>query len=97
MHRRVVTALVLIAPSASPVVAQTAVTRAFDFSIPSIMRGPEIYGREPQRVRWSADGRWLYFQWNPPGTDWREPPHLYRVRSAGGASPTFVRTVSSSV
>ena len=30
---------------------------AFELSIPSIMRGPEVYGREPQRVRWSADNR----------------------------------------
>ena len=54
------------------------------------MRGPELYGREPQRVQWSADGRWLYFQWNPAGTDWREPAHLYRVRAAGGATPERV-------
>ena len=90
MHRRVAAALVFVVPFTSPVAAQTAATRAFDFGIPSIMRGPEIYGREPQRVQWSADGRWLYFQWNPPGTDWREPSHLYRVRSTGAAAPERV-------
>ena len=75
---------------ASGLSAQTPGSEAFEFSIPSIMRGPEIYGREPQRVQWSADGRWLYFQWNPPGTDWREPARLYRVRATGGAAPERV-------
>ena len=70
--------------------AQSAAPNAFEFTIPNIMRGPELYGREPQRVQWSADSRWLYFQWNPPGTDWREPAHLYRVRAAGGAAPERV-------
>jgi dipeptidyl aminopeptidase/acylaminoacyl peptidase len=76
-------AAIMVAALASPVFGQTP-AKAFDFSIPSFMRGPEIYGREPQRVQWSADSRWLYFQWNPPGTDWREPSHPYRVRAAGG-------------
>jgi hypothetical protein len=62
----------------------------FEFTIPAIMRGPELYGREPQRVQWSADGRWIYFQWNPPGTDWREPSRLYRVRATGGSAPERV-------
>jgi dipeptidyl aminopeptidase/acylaminoacyl peptidase len=60
---------------------------AFDFSIKNIMRGPELYGREPQQVRWSADGRYIYFQWNPPGTKWSEPAWLHRVRAQSGALP----------
>ncbi len=60
---------------------------AFDFSIKNIMRGPELYGRAPTNVRWSADGRWIYFQWNPPGTDWREPLRQYRVRAEVNAQP----------
>jgi dipeptidyl aminopeptidase/acylaminoacyl peptidase len=60
---------------------------AFDFSIRNIMRGPELYGRAPSNVRWSADGRWIYFQWNPAGTDWREPLRPYRVRASAGAQP----------
>src|SRR4051794_18752948 len=60
---------------------------AFDFSIRNIMRGPELYGRAPTNVRWSADGRWIYFQWNPAGTDWREPLRPYRVRASAGAQP----------
>ncbi len=60
---------------------------AFDLSIANIMRGPEVYGREPQRVRWSADGRWIHFAWNAPGTKWSEPLHSYRVRAAAGSRP----------
>ncbi len=59
----------------------------FQLTISNIMRGPELYGREPQRVRWSADNKWLYFQWLPPGTDWRESPKPYRVRAQAGATP----------
>ena len=59
----------------------------FEFTIANIMRGPEVYGREPQRVRWSADGRWIYFSWNPPGTKWSEPLWPYRIRAAAGATP----------
>ncbi|MBI3792605.1 MAG: S9 family peptidase [Gemmatimonadetes bacterium] len=65
----------------------------FDLSVANIMRGPELYGREPQRVRWSADGEWIYFQWNPPGTDWRENPWPYRVRAKAGATPERVSEV----
>ncbi len=65
----------------------TAQAAAFDFSIRNIMRGPELYGRAPSNVRWSADGRWIYFSWNAPGTDWREPLRPYRVRATPGAAP----------
>jgi len=64
-----------------------AAAASFDFTIATIMRGPEVYGREPQRVRWSADGRWIYFYWNPPGTKWSEPLWPYRVRAVAGAQP----------
>jgi dipeptidyl aminopeptidase/acylaminoacyl peptidase len=53
----------------------------FDFTIANMMRGPELYGREPNQVRWSPDGQWIYFQWLPAGTDWREPTRPYRVRA----------------
>jgi dipeptidyl aminopeptidase/acylaminoacyl peptidase len=68
--------------------ASTAQRRpAFDLTIANMMRGPEVYGREPQRVRWSADGRTIYFYWNAPGTKWSEPLQPYRVRATAGATP----------
>ena len=59
----------------------------FDFSIKNIMRGPELYGRQPGNVHWSADSRWIYFTWLEPGTDWRERPRQFRVRAVPGAKP----------
>ncbi len=65
--------------------AQTA--KPFDFSIKNIMRGPELYGRQPENVRWSADNKWIYFTWVEAGKDWREQPAQYRVRAVPGAKP----------
>ncbi|MDQ3081126.1 MAG: S9 family peptidase [Gemmatimonadota bacterium] len=62
----------------------------FDFSIQNIMRGPELYGRPPADVRWSADNRWIYFTWVEPGADWRETPKRYRVRAVAGSKPERV-------
>ena len=59
----------------------------FEFSIKNIMRGPEVYGREPANVRWTPDGQWIYFQWLPPGTDFRETLKPYRIRAQAGAKP----------
>ena len=85
--------LAILVALALPLAAQEAVTKpahipaSFDFSIANIMRGPELYGRAPTNVRWSADSRWLVFRWNEPGTDWREPLHGYRIRAEAGAKP----------
>jgi dipeptidyl aminopeptidase/acylaminoacyl peptidase len=72
--------------AAPPAVASS----PFDFSIPNIMRGPELYGRAPRNIHFTPDGKWIYFQWNAPGTDWREPMHPYRVRATTGATPERV-------
>jgi dipeptidyl aminopeptidase/acylaminoacyl peptidase len=62
----------------------------FDFSIRNIMRGPELYGREPQNIRWTADGKWIYFTWLEAGSDWRLPTREFRVRAEPGARPERV-------
>ena len=69
-------------PATRPAAAST-----FEFTIASMMRGPEVYGRAPDSVRWSPDGKYVYFSWLPPGTDWRERLQPYRVRAAAGARP----------
>lgn len=66
---------------------QNADSAAFDFTIANIMRGPEVYGRSPENVRWTPNGEWIYFMWLPPGTDWREEREPYRVRARAGATP----------
>jgi len=80
-------ALALALAFALPALVPAQQRPAFELTIPSIMRGPEVYGREPQRVRWSADSRVIYFYWNEPGTKWSAPLQPYRVRAAAGAQP----------
>jgi dipeptidyl aminopeptidase/acylaminoacyl peptidase len=70
-----------------PATAPARIPASFDFSIANIMRGPELYGRAPTNVRWSADSRWLVFRWNDPGSDWREPMHTFRIRAVPGSKP----------
>lgn len=72
---------------AVPAGAQGTATSSFELTIPNIMRGPEVYGRAPRRVRWSPDSKWIYFQWLPPGSNWREQAKPYRVRAQAGATP----------
>ena len=81
--------ILLAALFAAPLGAQQAPS-TFDFSIKNIMRGPELYGRVPQDVRWSADSKWIYFNWVEPGSDWRETPKRYRVRAVPGSKPERV-------
>ncbi|HEX2721907.1 MAG TPA: DPP IV N-terminal domain-containing protein, partial [Gemmatimonadaceae bacterium] len=75
---------------AVPIAAQQPAASKFDFSIRNIMRGPELYGRQPQDIRWSADNKWIYFSWLEPGTDWRETPKRFRVRAVAGSRPERV-------
>lgn len=81
--RRILSIALFAAPSLLG--AQT-----FDFSIKNMMRGPEVYGREPANVRWSADGQYVYFNWLPAGSDWRDQLKSYRVKAAPGAKPEVV-------
>ncbi|HEX9564544.1 MAG TPA: hypothetical protein VF981_11255, partial [Gemmatimonadaceae bacterium] len=62
----------------------------FDLSIPSIMRGPELYGRAPSNPRYTPDGQWIYFNWLPPGSGWRETMKPYRAHALAGARPERV-------
>jgi dipeptidyl aminopeptidase/acylaminoacyl peptidase len=41
----------------------------FDLTIDNIMRGPNLYGWEPNEVRWSPDGSKVYFSWK----QWNDP------------------------
>lgn len=88
MLMRLRTAITTAVVLAAALIGKPAAAQAkFELSIANIMRGPEVYGREPGRVRWSADGEWIYFSWNPPGTDWREALAPYRVRAKAGSTP----------
>lgn len=54
---------------------------AFDLSVDSIMRGPDLVGWPPTALRWSADSQQLYFDWRLPGED---ESATYVVGRAGG-------------
>ncbi|MDX2151598.1 MAG: prolyl oligopeptidase family serine peptidase [Bryobacteraceae bacterium] len=45
------------------VVLTLAAQPRFSLTIDNIMRGPGLYGYEPRNVRWSGDGKRVYFQW----------------------------------
>ena len=63
---------------------------AFDLTVPNIMRGPELYGREPANVQWTADGAWVYFRWLEAGAAWQAQVKPYRVAPRAGATPEQV-------
>ncbi|HEX6314824.1 MAG TPA: prolyl oligopeptidase family serine peptidase, partial [Gemmatimonadaceae bacterium] len=75
---------------ALPLVAGAQNGSRFELTIPNIMRGPEVYGREPSNPRFTPNGEYIYFNWLPPGTDWRESVKPYRVRAQAGARPERV-------
>jgi len=70
----------------TPMLAQTA-DRPFELSIRNIMRGPELYGRRPENIQWSADSRWIYFTWVEAGKPWYEKPAQFRVPAGVGGIP----------
>lgn len=82
--------LAALATAISLPLSLSAQNKPFALTVPNIMRGPELYGREPANVRWSADNQWIYFAWNPPGTRWDMPLVPYRVRATAGAKPEQV-------
>jgi dipeptidyl aminopeptidase/acylaminoacyl peptidase len=79
----------------APAQAQTT-ANGFDLSVRNIMRGPELVGRSPDEVRFSEDGRWVYFRWRAP-----EAPdtatHVYRVAAAGGTPEMLADSVADRV
>src|SRR4051794_15661226 len=89
--RLLLAAALISAPAAAQQPPRSASGQApFDFTIANIMRGPEVFGREPQNVRWTADGQWIYFQWLEPGSDWRLPLKQFKVRAQPGAKPEAI-------
>ncbi|HYP53971.1 MAG TPA: DPP IV N-terminal domain-containing protein, partial [Pyrinomonadaceae bacterium] len=59
-------ALLLVVGPLSALAQQTP-PRPFELTVDSIMRGPDLVGYPPQDVRWSRDGRKVYFRWKRAG------------------------------
>ena len=83
-------ALLLVVPALLLAGAVDTQAQAFDLSVKNIMRGPELYGREPSQVRFTADGEWIYFRWLKPGAAWNETVKPFRVAARAGATPELV-------
>ena len=58
--RRIVTVTVAASLALGPV-APIFAQKKFALTIENIMRGPGLYGYEPNNVRWSGDGSKIYF------------------------------------
>jgi dipeptidyl aminopeptidase/acylaminoacyl peptidase len=76
--------LAVPAPAAAQA-AREAAAAPFDLSVASVMRGELLTGRSPNELRWSEDGRWLYFRWRDPESR-DTTTHVYRV-AAGRTTP----------
>ncbi len=57
--------------------------KKFDLTIDNIMRGAELVGYEPEAVRWSRDGRRVYFRWKRAGEPRIDEFSTYVVNSDG--------------
>ncbi|HEX6368476.1 MAG TPA: prolyl oligopeptidase family serine peptidase [Longimicrobium sp.] len=80
---------------AAPGQAQTT-ANGFDLSVRNIMRGPELVGRSPDEVRFSEDGRWVYFRWRAPEAR-DTATHVYRVPATGGQPEMLADSVADRV
>lgn len=54
---------------------------AFELTVDSIMRGPQLVGNPPNNLRWSGDSKELYFEWLMPKED---QPATWVVSRDGG-------------
>ena len=57
------------APSVKPQAPNPKTHGAFELTVDSIMRGPELVGNPPNNLRWSGDSKELYFEWRMPKED----------------------------
>src|SRR2546425_1782441 len=79
MRRSVLVLALLSIPS----IPSGAIAQVFRLTVESIMRGPDLVGTAPSNVRFSADGRYVYFSWRAPGVDTLDRD--YRVAVAGAS------------
>jgi dipeptidyl aminopeptidase/acylaminoacyl peptidase len=69
--------ILLLVPASSAAQAPAEKPAApFKMTIDNIMRGPDLVGNEPSGIRWSVDGKKLYFRWRKPG---ESQPELYFI------------------
>ncbi|HEX9704248.1 MAG TPA: alpha/beta fold hydrolase [Gemmatimonadales bacterium] len=69
--------------------------QGFALTVESIMRGPDLVGTAPSNVRFSADGRHVYFRWRSPGVDTLDED--YRVATVGGTPERVPRNAVDTI
>jgi dipeptidyl aminopeptidase/acylaminoacyl peptidase len=57
--------------------------KKFDLTVDNIMRATDLVGYEPSAVRWSPDGRRIYFRWKRAGEPRLKETDLYVVNRDG--------------
>jgi dipeptidyl aminopeptidase/acylaminoacyl peptidase len=57
--------------------------KKFDLTVDNIMRATDLVGYEPSGVRWSPDGRRIYFRWKRAGEPRLKETDLYVVNRDG--------------
>ncbi|HEX7316442.1 MAG TPA: alpha/beta fold hydrolase [Pyrinomonadaceae bacterium] len=60
-----------------------AAAKAFELTVDSIMRGPDLVGHAPTGVYWSQDSRRVYFRWKRAGEPRLKESDLYTVNADG--------------
>ena len=80
--RRIVTVTVAASLALGPV-APIFAQKKFALTIENIMRGPGLYGYEPNNVRWSGDGSKIYFSWKQASDPIDHPNDTYVVGRDG--------------
>jgi dipeptidyl aminopeptidase/acylaminoacyl peptidase len=60
-----------------------AAAKAFELTVDSIMRGPDLVGYPPTGVYWSQDSRRVYFRWKRAGEPRLKETDLYVVNADG--------------
>src|SRR5580658_601737 len=62
---------------------QAVAHKPFALTIENIMRGPGLYGYEPNAVRWSGDSQRIYFTWKQASDPIDHPVDTYVVNRDG--------------
>ncbi len=57
----------------------------FQLTIDNIMRGPQLYGYMPESVRWSGDGKRIYFDWKDATQLQDEPMSTWELEERSGS------------
>src|SRR5947208_16841101 len=67
------------------IVQRSPAQRGLPLTIDTIMRGPGLYGFEPQDVRWSGDASRVYFSWKQASDNPESPRDTYMIYRDRGA------------